>query len=139
MKGFTFIELIIVVAVVMIIVAGASPFYINLMAKNNLLASENGFESSLRKAQSYATSGKDNAVWGVCIFGSSIRLFSGTCAAPTRKEEFSIPSGISVGGFSTITFNDLRGEPSSAVTFTMSNSAGTKTIIVNSVGNVSAN
>ena len=139
MKGLTFIELLIIVAIVMIIAAGASPFYVNLISKNNLNSTRNGFVSSLRKAQTYAISGKDNTTWGVCVTGGNIRLFGGTCGSPSRKEEIGIPSGVSVGGFSTITFTALRGEPSSAFTFTVSNQAGAKTIIINTVGNVSAN
>ena len=123
----------------MIIAAGASPFYVNLIARNNLNSSRNGFVSTLRKAQTYAISGKDNAVWGVCVSGSNIRLFGGTCGVPSRKEEIGIPSDVTVGGFSTVTFTSSRGEPSTAFTFTLSNQAGTKTIIINQTGNVSAN
>lgn len=140
MKGFTFIELIIVIAVILILGIGATPTFINLLAKNNLNTVTNGFKSSLRKAQSYAISGKDNnAVWGVCIFGQNIRLFSGSCSSPARKEEISITNGVNISGFSTVTFEDLRGEPSSAFTFTLSNQAGTKNIIINSAGNVNSN
>lgn len=139
MKGVTFIELLIIIAIVMIIAAGASPFYVNLISRNNLNSTRNGFVSSLRKAQTYAISGKDNTTWGVCVTGGNVRLFGGACATPSRKEEIGIPGGVVVGGFSTVTFTDLRGEPSSAFTFTLSNQAGTKTIIINSTGNVSAN
>lgn len=139
MKGLTFIELLMIVAIVMIIAAGASPFYTNLISKNNLNSTRNGFVSTLRKAQTYAISGKDNTTWGVCIIGNNIRLFGGTCATPSRKEEVGIPGGVVIGGFSTITFTSLRGEPSNTFTFTLNNQAGTKTIIINSTGNVSAN
>ena len=138
-KGVTFIELIIVIAIIIIIAAGASPFYINLVARNNLNSTRNGFVSTLRKAQTYAISGKDNTTWGVCITGNNIRLFGGTCATPSRKEEIGIPAGTTTSGFSTITFTSLRGEPSSTFTFTVNNQAGAKTIIINSTGNVSAN
>lgn len=139
MKGLTFIELLMIVAIVMIIAAGASPFYVNLISKNNLNSTVNGFESTLRKAQTYAVSGKDNTTWGVCVTGGNIRLFGGTCGAPSRKEEIGIPNGVSVTGFSTVTFTDLRGEPSSAFTFSVSNQAGSKSIIINASGNVSTN
>lgn len=139
MRGFTFVELLIVVAIVIIIAAGASPFYINLIAKNNLNSTRDGFKSTLRKAQTYAISGKDNTIWGVCITGGNMRLFGGTCGAPSRKEEIGIPTDVTVSGFSTVTFSKLRGEPSSAFTFTLSNQAGTRTIIINSTGNVSTN
>lgn len=139
MRGFTFVELLIIVAIVMIIAAGASPFYINLISRNNLNSTRDGFRSTLRKAQTYATSSKDNTTWGVCVTGGNIRLFGGTCGAPSRKEEIGIPANVTVSGFSTVTFNNLRGEPSSAFTFTLSNQAGTRTIIINSAGNVSTN
>ena len=139
MKGVTFIELLMIVAIVMIIAAGASPFYVNLISKNNLNSTANGFESTLRKAQTYAVSGKDNTTWGVCVTGGNIRLFGGTCGSPSRKEEIGIPSGVSVTGFSTVTFTNLRGEPSSAFTFSVSNQAGSKSIIINASGNVSTN
>ena len=139
MKGFTFVELLIIVAIVMIIAAGASPFYVNLIARNNLNSARDGFKSTLRKAQTYATSNKDNTTWGVCVTGGNIRLFGGTCGAPSRKEEIGISPDVSVSGFSTITFNNLRGEPTSAFSFTLNNQAGTRTIIINSAGNVSTN
>jgi Tfp pilus assembly protein FimT len=135
----TFIELIIVVAIIIIIAAGSSPFYVNLIAKNNLNSVSNGFVSTLRKAQTYAISGKNNTTWGVCVTGNNIRLFGGSCALPTLKEEITIPSGTTVSSYSTVTFTATRGEPSSAFTFTVNNQSGTKTIIINSAGNVSAN
>lgn len=119
--------------------AVSSPFYVNLIAKNNLNSVRNGLVSTLRKAQTYAISGKNNTTWGVCISGNNIRLFGGTCALPSQKEEIGIPSGTTVGGFSTVTFTATRGEPNSALTFTINNQSGTRTIIINNTGNVSAN
>jgi type II secretory pathway pseudopilin PulG len=139
LRGITIIEMLLVVAFVAIIGASASPFISRFVSQNNLETVSDKVVSSLRKAQSYSFEGKNAAVWGVCVSGSNIRLFTGTCGAPTFSEDFSFPASVSITGLSTITFSNLRGEPSSALSVTISNIAGSQTVTLNLGGGVDIN
>ncbi len=140
-KGFSFIELLLVVAIISIIAAASAPFLSRFLAVNDLEVSTDKVVSTIRKAQSYAMSGKDGAVWGFCKSGNSIRLYKTSCASPDYSEDFDI-SRVNINEFSDTSFSGvsgLRGEPSGSVLITISNSTGTNTVSINYAGGVSFN
>lgn len=138
-RGVTLIELLMIVAFISVIAATSSPFLGRFVTQNYLDSSVDRVVSTLRKAQSYSMDGKDNETWGACINGSNIRLFTGTCGSPTFSEDFSFPSSVSITGFSTVTFSKTRGEPTSSLSITVSASVGSKTIDLNSAGEIDIN
>ncbi len=139
MKGFTLIEMILVVTLITTISALSTPMVSSYILRSGWHTASSRVASEIYKAQSYAMSGKDNGVWGVCITGSIFRLFRGSCAAPAMKEDYDIPVGVSVAGISSLTFGNLRGEPNVASTITVSCAYGTTTITVNAAGMVQVN
>lgn len=132
-KGITFLELLLVVAIIILLGASATPFYSRFITQNNIEVTYDEVMGSIRKAQEYAMDGKNDEVWGVCLTGANIRLYSASCSSPTLSEDFSIPSSINVVGFNDTTFN-LRGEPSGALSITVSSSLASYTIEVNYAG-----
>lgn len=139
MKGVTFLELLIVIAIIAILGAATSPFIAGFFIQSNVDTTADKVISTIRKAQSYSIDAKNGATWEVCVSGSNIRLFTGTCGSPTFNEDFAFPSSVSVSGLSTITLNK-RGEPSSNLTITISAATtGTRTISINSAGRISIN
>lgn len=138
-KGFTLIELLLVIGIIAILALMSSPFLSNFISKNNLQNSSYVVISSIRKAQSYSINSKNNSPWGICQNATSVRIYSGTCASPTIKEDFNIPNGVSISGLTNITFSLLRGEPSSTLSITVSNMSGSKNININAAGGLTIN
>jgi len=140
-QGFTLIELLIIIAIVGVLGTMAAPFASSFLIRTYDVTTTNNVVSVIRKAQGYAMDGKNNTTWGVCIYSSSIRLFSGSCASPTVFEDFTIPSTVTVTGLTTTTFS-LRGEPTPSnglASVQVTTTYKTKTITVNAGGGISQN
>lgn len=135
-QGFTLIELLLIIAIVAILGAAATPFLSRFVLQTNFDSVERKVISTIRKAQAYALDGKNGAVWGVCTSGNNLRLYAGSCSSPTISENFSIPSTVSISGFSDTTFT-TRGEPSNPLSITISTSLDSSSIQVNSTGGLS--
>lgn len=138
-RGFTLVELLIVVGILLTVFTVTMPIGSNWYNLNNFDSALGVTLSNLRKAQAYAIDKKDNATWGVCLTGSTIRLFSGSCASPNIKNDYQLPSDVTVSGLSTVTFSQLRGEPSSAQTISIVGSGKSKTININLLGGFDIN
>ena len=138
-KGFTLIEVILVVGLILLVSSAAFPIGANWYGLNNFDSTYSIVLSSLRKAQAFSIDDKSNTTWGVCLTGSTIRLFSGSCASPTVANDYAVPANIGVSGLSTITFTNLRGELTSAQTITLSGSGKSKTISINILGGIDIN
>lgn len=142
MRGFTIIELILVMSVLVTIMAFSTPYITAYMTRNNWGVAVDRIMSEIVKAQSLAMSGRvisGNSTWGVCLTSGKLRLFNGSCATPNLSEDYVIPNGVTVSGLSSITFSNLRGEPSSVTAISVSSSHGTKTISINGAGMVETN
>ncbi|HEX9008081.1 MAG TPA: prepilin-type N-terminal cleavage/methylation domain-containing protein [Patescibacteria group bacterium] len=142
MKGFTIIELIIVVSLVGILTGVATPFLSAFILRDNWHVASDRIVSELRKAQAYAMDGKTVAgsnVWGVCMIGNTFRLFNGNCNSPNQNEDYLIPNGVSITGLTTLTFGNLRGEPSTTSFLNISTNLGTTTITLNAAGMIQSN
>jgi hypothetical protein len=133
-SGFSLIELVLAIGVLMVVYAAVTTFNSQWFLQNNIDNTKNILISSFRKAQSYSISKKSNLSWGVCLTGNIIRMFGGSCASPTIKDDYQIPPNISLNGFSTVTFSALRGEPSLSQNFTLTGYDKSYTFILNSVG-----
>jgi hypothetical protein len=89
------------------------------------------------KAQAYAMDGKTisgSQIWGVCIIGNNFRMFNGSCASPNFREDYAFPSGVTISGISSVTFDNLTGIPSAVSTITVVSGLGTSTITINGAG-----
>lgn len=137
-KGITLIELLLVVAIIAVIGASISPFLSRFVLQTNSDSTSDKVIGSIRKAQSNTMNGKDGDVWGVCMTGNIIRLYSGSCATPTISEDFTVPTSVSVVGLSDTTFND-RGEPSASMSVTISSDVQNISVNLNSAGGMEIN
>ena len=123
----------------MIIAATASVFNSRWYLQNNLEASKNMLISSMRKAQDYAIAKKNNLTWGVCLTGTTIRMFGCTCASPTIKDDYVLPVNVGISVLSTVTFTSFRGEPSSDQSIDLTGNNQTFHLIINSAGGLNVN
>lgn len=138
-KGFSLIELVLVVGIVMIIGVAATNFGASNLLTNNLDTDRGMLVSSLRKAQSYAMSKKNSLTWGVCLTGNTIRVFGGTCGSPTIKDDYELSNSTVISGLSTVTFSALRGEPNAIQSITLTGNNKTITVSVNALGGIQIN
>lgn len=135
-KGFTLIELLLVIAIIAIIAASSAPFISRFLTQNYLEVSTDKVVSTIRKAQFYAMSNKDNTVWGFCKSGTNIRLYQGSCVSPSYKEDFDL-SKVAISGLTDVSFSGSsakRGEPSAPVTISITNDAGISVVSINYAG-----
>ena len=139
MKAFSLIELIIVIAIVMIIGVTATTFGAGTMLSNNLEVDKRMLVSSLQKARSYAMVKKSNLAWGVCYTGGMIRVFGGSCASPTIKDDYDVSNSTVISGLSTVIFSNLRGEPDATQSITLTGNNKTITVSVNALGGIQIN
>jgi Tfp pilus assembly protein FimT len=137
-RGVTILEVFIVVSLVALLSATASPFLINFVLKNHLNSSTNKLVGTIRKSQQYAMAGKDGENWGICQQGQEMVLFSNSCAASSHSESFHIPDSINLTGFSEISFNK-RGEPSSELNVILSSSIENRQVFINKAGGMEIN
>lgn len=140
-KGFSLIELLLVIAIISIIAVSSAPFISRFLTQNNLEVATDKVVSTIRKAQLYSVSSKDNTVWGFCKSGTNIRLYQGNCTSPTYKEDFDLTK-VTISGLTDVSFSGAsgkRGEPSSTVTVTISNDAGTNSVSINYAGGLTFN
>jgi Tfp pilus assembly protein FimT len=137
--GFTLIELILSMGLLMIIIISASAFSSSWYLQNNLDGAKNMLMSSLRQSQSFAMAKKNNLTWGVCLTGKTIRMFGGSCASPTIKNDYLLPSSVTINGLSTVTFSSFRGEPNSAQAISLIGNNKTYNLVVNLGGGISVN
>lgn len=137
--GFSLIEIILVVGLLLVLAAITVPISGSWFLSNQLHTTTSILVSSIRKAQTYAQANKNNQTWGICLTGSVLRLFSSSCASPVIKDDYTLPSSITITGLSTVTFSSLRGEPSLPQFITISDSGTSKTVTINSVGGIIQN
>ena len=138
-KGYTIIEILLVVAIIAIIGATSISMGTGFLTRNNLKNKTNELVSSLAVARISSISGKEDSPWGVNINSSSITLFAGTSYATRDSafdQNFSIPSSIDISVVE-IVFNKLTGNPNSTANIVISGSGvDANTVIVNEVGSV---
>lgn len=137
--GFTLIELILVVTLILIIATISTFYNSQWYFQNSLDSTKNMLISSIRKAQSYSIVKKNGVTWGVCLIGQTIRMFGGSCDSPLIKDDYNMPTNINIDGLDTITFSQFRGEPNSFQNISLSSNNKTYNLIINSAGGISVN
>lgn len=141
-KGFSLIELLLVIAIVAVLATATTPYLSTFLIRNNWHVAGDRVMSEINKAQTYAMDGKiigGSTVWGVCITGNMFRMFNGSCASPNFREDYTFPGGVSMSGITEITFSNLRGEPSTASTINIVSSVGSSAVTINAAGMIDMN
>ena len=136
-RGFTLIELILVVAMMILLGTLSSTFAARFLTQNGVLNASDQIIGDIRKAQINAMTGKQNSNWGVNYSSNTITLYKGNSYATRQTafdEKFSVSASINISGFSDVTFARMTGTPSATPTITISGSGETKTITINSQG-----
>lgn len=138
-RGFTLIELLLVIAILLILTVSAAPFYSQFVTQNDLFLTSDQIANQIRKAQTYAVSGRRNSNWGVYYNNNTITLFSGNSYATRTSaldENWSFNPNFSITGFTEIVFSGPIGVGSTNLTILVSYLGKQKTITVNKQGMV---
>lgn len=146
-KGFTIIELLLVIAMISLISALSVSFYARFITQNAVANTQDQLVGDFRKAQIYAMEGKLYSNWGVNFVSSTIVLYQGSSYATRNSaldENFSVNSNISISAMSDVNYARMTGVPTNGgsavttltITITGPNST-TKTVTMNSFGVVS--
>lgn len=112
MRGFTFIEVILVVSLAMIVGATAAWFSLHFLSERQTILSADMLQASLEQAHLYALSGKADTAWGITQQGSTLVLFAGNAYAersPEWDEVWDLPQGVTVSGLGEIMFEKITG------------------------------
>lgn len=140
MRGFTLLEVILSLTVVVILTGLSLPVYRTLMTKNDLDVATVTVVQTLRRAQTLSIAVDGDTNWGVKVQSEGITLFKGTSYAlrdSTFDETFAIPTTITTGGVSETIFSKLLGAPQTTGTITLSTDNNSSSITLNSKGMVS--
>lgn len=141
MRGYTLIELLLVIVIISIVAMLSSPFYARFLLQNAVDNTVDQLSGSLRKAQVYSMTGKQGSAWSVNFSSNTITLYKGTSFAGRDSafdEKFSVNPNVSISGMTDISYARVTGLPTPAIsTITISSGSNSKTVSVNSQGVVS--
>ena len=139
-SGFTIIELILVVAIMLTISIMAPVFYSRFLLQNAVANTVDQLTGSLRKAQIYAMMGKQGSEWSVNYSSNTITLYKGISFASrdtSFDEKFSVNSNVALSGITDVSFARFSGLPiPSTSSITVSSGNNSKNITINSQGTV---
>ena len=145
-KGFTLIELMIVVALIIMFSALTLPMSFSFFQEATLKDQVRNLENSLRKAQAMAITGREDSSAGVKITQSECIIFEGE-SYEKRREEADItipfPVALSVSGADEIVFQKSTGllafppvPPEEEVSIIVTFGDSSKEITINSQGKI---
>jgi prepilin-type N-terminal cleavage/methylation domain-containing protein len=133
MRGFTLIELVIVLAIMLMLSAIVGTLSSNTLPKNQLQSESETIVENLRRAQALTIAGKQDQLWGVHLTSSTLTLFAGTSYA-TRDTQYdqvrSLPAGLSVSGLTDVVFEAITGETTNTGTTTLTADATSETVSI---------
>lgn len=139
MKGFTFIEFLLIMAIIVVLLALTAPLGINFYKNQQLDTVTEDLIQALRRAQLKSMS---QAEYNFGIYldsdrGSRYVLFRGNSYENRDDEEnFDIPDNIYFNGLTEIVFSRLEGIPSSVGNIILTSDVGIRTININQSGRI---
>ena len=136
--GFTLVEVLITLSIVILLAVLSVPVYQSFQVKNDLDVAKNNVIQSLRRAQTLSAASDGDTSWGVKVQTSSITLFKGTSYAArdtTYDEKFDLPSTITPSGATEVVYAKFTGIPQTTGTITLTASTNvTNTVAINEKG-----
>ena len=133
MRGFTLIELIIILAITLLLAATVGTLSSNTFPKNQLINESDTVVQTLHRAQALTIAGKHDLSWGVHLSATQMTLFAGSSYALRNTlydEEHEFPSGLTVSGLSDVVFVAITGETTNTGTITLTADATSETKII---------
>lgn len=138
MKGFTLLELLIVIAAAILITALTIPVGVRFFQTQILDETTNGILETLRRAQNQAMFQKNDSAFGVKFLSDSYVLFQGSFYDPEQDENetFTLSSGITTEGIDEVVFAKLTGIPNPSGTLTITSGNDSQALNINTQGKI---
>lgn len=137
-KGFTLLEVMLVIATITVLAAISIPVYSLLQVRNDLDVATNTTLQTLRRAQILSSGVDGDTTWGVKLQNSGITLFKGVSFALRSTgfdESYSLNGNVTPSGVTEVVFSKLLGVPDTTGTVTLTSSnAEARHITVGSKG-----
>jgi prepilin-type N-terminal cleavage/methylation domain-containing protein len=133
-KGFTLIEMILVVAIISILGALSATFYSRFLNQNAVANASDQLALQLRKAQVYSMVSKQGTNWGVKLQSGKIILYANGNSG--FDESFSINPSTQISGFTQVQFTKGSGLPDQTPIILISDQNNQETISINTQGAV---
>ena len=140
-SGFTLIEMLVVIAILMIVAYIAVPISINQIQTNKLETEAKKLKSSMQTQQQYAYSANENSAYGIKYNTNSYVLYSGnTYATAVLTDTTTFPSGITISQTSLanssteLNFSKNSFRPDTTGSITLVDGVNSYSVTVNSEG-----
>jgi prepilin-type N-terminal cleavage/methylation domain-containing protein len=134
MKGFTFLELLIVISIISILLILTVPLGVDFYRNQQLDSVTQELLQNLRRAHLNAMSQSDYS-FGIWFGSEEYKIFRGDSEENGENEEFfDIPGEISFNSPDEIVFSKLTGNPSFTGDIYITNGISTTTVNINSLG-----
>lgn len=136
-KGFSIIELIVVVGVFSLIVGISFTSFKEIQKRNSLVLAEESVTQALRRAQTLAVSGSYDSEWGVFMEIGKVTVFQGndySARDESFDKVFSVANTVSFSGVTEVWFSKLEGEAQSTGTITLNQDGVNRVLTLNQQG-----
>lgn len=138
-KGFTLIEAILVIAILIILGSVGIPVFGTFLERNNLKVAESTIVGALRSAQISAMNNLGDSDWGVWASAGQVVVYKGESYA-SRDTAFDIVHSTSTSvlysGINEINFAKTSGLPNTTGDFVLSTTNGVDNISINEKGKI---
>lgn len=135
--GFSLLEVIVVIGIVGLLATISTSVYSSFKAHENIEIATTSVVEAIRYAQSNSQAGKGDSSWGVEIIPTSVIIFKGTSYSSrdvSADQSLDFSSGVVASGLSEIIFSKITGTTVNTGTVVLTNSYGTKNILINEKG-----
>ena len=143
--GFTLLEIIIVIAIMVVISAISVSTYTSLRARQAVLKDTDSIVSIMERAKSMSSNRKNDSSYGVKFSSSTAILFSGSSFASGNKvSEYDLDVSVKVSSVSLssnnteISFDKITGTPNATGTIVVSANSYSKIVTIFGTGIIEA-
>ena len=140
-KGFTLVEITIVIAIIVIISAISVKVYFNMKEKQAILKDSESIVSIIEKTRNMSLNRKNDSAYGVKFASSSVTVFAGsTYISGNNISKYDLESDVKISTISLsshgteVGFAKTTGVPNATGTVVLSTSVYTKTITISGTG-----